>query len=341
MSANDKFGLGYRDHRFDGILSYENEVLQSMFMNKDNNTDDRTLYDRFVIADGIHAVPPPMAGNYIPSGPNIEIDESQFTCGPKQSKTSESNTQTSEYNTCDSDSSNSIPKVSEPMPEPAVIKPKVVSQPKVWTDAPIIEEYKLLVNLRQEKPNCADNSKHVKTPRKDIDSRSQSPKRIGLGYGSKRRACFIYGSYSHLIKDCDFHEKRMAKQAELKKRVYKGTGLKENRPAWNNVQRMNHQNQFVPIAVLTRTGKIPASTARQNFLKPAVPRKVNTARRSKRPFQNNTVTNNMIWKQKANTSNANHVNTAGWKRISDKRTKNKAKNDKTEHGMERRKKDKV
>ncbi|GJX73651.1 putative ribonuclease H-like domain-containing protein [Tanacetum coccineum] len=29
MSANDKFGLGYGDHRYDGILSYENEVLQS------------------------------------------------------------------------------------------------------------------------------------------------------------------------------------------------------------------------------------------------------------------------------------------------------------------------
>ncbi|GKD52494.1 hypothetical protein Tco_1281470, partial [Tanacetum coccineum] len=128
--------------RFDGILSYENEVLQSVFMNKDSNTDDRTLYDRFVIADGIHAVPPPMIGNYIPSGPDIKIDESQFTYGPKQSKTSESNTQTSEYNSCDSDSSNSKPKViSEPMPEPAVIEPKVVSQSKVWTDAPIIEEY--------------------------------------------------------------------------------------------------------------------------------------------------------------------------------------------------------
>ncbi|GJW65556.1 putative ribonuclease H-like domain-containing protein [Tanacetum coccineum] len=35
MSANDKFGLGYGDHRYDGILSYENEVLQSVFMSKE------------------------------------------------------------------------------------------------------------------------------------------------------------------------------------------------------------------------------------------------------------------------------------------------------------------
>ncbi|GJX53947.1 ribonuclease H-like domain-containing protein [Tanacetum coccineum] len=61
----------------------------------------------------------------------------------------------------------------------------------------------------------------------------------------------------------------MAKQVELNKRVCKGTGLRENRPVWNNVQRVNHQNQFVPTTVLTRTGKILVSTARQNFLKPA------------------------------------------------------------------------
>nr|GEW28016.1 ribonuclease H-like domain-containing protein [Tanacetum cinerariifolium] len=34
MSANDKFGLGYGDYRYGSILSYENEVLQSVFMNK-------------------------------------------------------------------------------------------------------------------------------------------------------------------------------------------------------------------------------------------------------------------------------------------------------------------
>ncbi|GKF28644.1 hypothetical protein Tco_0094986, partial [Tanacetum coccineum] len=37
---------------------------------------------------------------------------------------------------------------------------------------------------------------------------------------------------------------------------------KENKPVWNNVQRVNHKNQFVPRAVLTRSGKIPVSTAR-------------------------------------------------------------------------------
>ncbi|GJV35090.1 ribonuclease H-like domain-containing protein [Tanacetum coccineum] len=103
MSANDKFGLGYGDHRYDGILSYENEVLQSVFMNKESDLENQPLYDRFVTAEGMHVVPPPMTGNYMPSGPDIEIDYSQFTYGPKQSQTSESETQTSDFDTCESD----------------------------------------------------------------------------------------------------------------------------------------------------------------------------------------------------------------------------------------------
>ncbi|GJR14409.1 hypothetical protein Tco_0797061 [Tanacetum coccineum] len=40
----------------------------------------------FVTAGGMHAVPPPMTGNYMPSGPDIEVDYSQFTYGPKQTQ---------------------------------------------------------------------------------------------------------------------------------------------------------------------------------------------------------------------------------------------------------------
>ncbi|GJX45745.1 hypothetical protein Tco_0262421 [Tanacetum coccineum] len=138
MSANDKFGLSYGDYRYDGILSYENEVLQSVFMNKESDLENQPLYDRFVTEEGMHAVPPPMTGNYMPSGPDIEIDYSQFTYGPKQSQPSESETQTSDFDTCES---NISVETSEFVTETVVNEPKVVSQPKVWSDAPIIEEY--------------------------------------------------------------------------------------------------------------------------------------------------------------------------------------------------------
>ncbi|GJV99838.1 hypothetical protein Tco_1555090 [Tanacetum coccineum] len=49
----------------------------------------------------MHVIPPPMTGNYMPTGPNIEVDYSQFTYGPKQTQPSES--KTSEIDTCLSD----------------------------------------------------------------------------------------------------------------------------------------------------------------------------------------------------------------------------------------------
>ncbi|GJV34301.1 ribonuclease H-like domain-containing protein [Tanacetum coccineum] len=61
-------------------------------------------------------------------------------------------------------------------------------------------------------------------------------------------------------------ETRMAKQAALNNRMRKKSSQREIRPIWNNVQRVNHENQFVPIAVLTRTGKIPVSTARASVM---------------------------------------------------------------------------
>nr|GEX65780.1 ribonuclease H-like domain-containing protein [Tanacetum cinerariifolium] len=82
MSANDKFRLGYGDYRNGSILSYENKVLQSVFMNKASDLEDTSVNDRY--ADEMHAVPPPMTGNYMPSRPDVEIDYSKFTYGPKQ-----------------------------------------------------------------------------------------------------------------------------------------------------------------------------------------------------------------------------------------------------------------
>ncbi|GJT42472.1 putative ribonuclease H-like domain-containing protein [Tanacetum coccineum] len=107
----------------------------------------------------------------MPSDLNEEIDYSQFTYGPKQSQPSESETQTSDFDTCESDSS-----------EPTVNEPKVVSQPKVWSDAPIIEEYASdsedehvsLPTEEQETPSFANQQ--VKTPRETV--KNQIPQKI-------------------------------------------------------------------------------------------------------------------------------------------------------------------
>ncbi|GJR93924.1 hypothetical protein Tco_0266098 [Tanacetum coccineum] len=324
------FGLGYGDHRYDGILSYENEVLQSVFMNKESELEKQPLYDRFVTAGGIHAVPSPMTGNYMPFGPDIEVDYSQFTYGPKQTQPSESESQSSEFDTCESNIST---EPSELVSEPVVNESNVECQPKVWSDAPIIEEYESdsedeyvsITTKQQETPSFANQQ--VKTPRETIKNQfthSQKPKvdKKELGYGFTVRACFVCGSLNHLIRDCDFHEKRMARKAELNN-------------GWNRKS-----------TVLTRTGKIPVntarasgtknvSTARQSFNRQAVltstAMKVNTVKPivnrvrpanvfhkthspSSRPFKKITVLSINFSKQKVNTAKVNAVSAVEGKR---------------------------
>ncbi|GJW23861.1 hypothetical protein Tco_0037672 [Tanacetum coccineum] len=76
---------------------------------------------------------------YHPSGPDKEIvDYNTLLYGPKQSKPSESDARSSDFNSCESNCSE---ETHESMPELVVNEPKVVSEPKVWSDAPIIEEY--------------------------------------------------------------------------------------------------------------------------------------------------------------------------------------------------------
>ncbi|GJY70498.1 hypothetical protein Tco_0474201 [Tanacetum coccineum] len=281
------------------VLSYENEVFQSVLVSRTSDIEDSPVNDRY--AEGLHAVPLPM------SGPDKEIDNSQFTYGLKQSKPSESDARSSDFN---SYKSNSSEETLESMPEPIVNEPKVSPKP--------------------EKKDCS----------------GLMSKKLGLGYGFTKKACFVCGSFSHLIRDCDFHEKRMAKQAELNKKKGKGTGQEENRLMRNNVQRLNHQNKFVPTAVLTRTGRIQVNTARasstnnvntarHNFNNQAVPtnvaRKVNTVKpivnnfRPKtvfhkthspirRPLNRTTTPRTNFSNQKVNTAEVKAVSAIGGKR---------------------------
>ncbi|GKC09931.1 ribonuclease H-like domain-containing protein [Tanacetum coccineum] len=146
-------------------------------------------------------------------------------------------------------------------------------------------------------------------------------------------------SYSHLIKDYDFHEKRMDKKFVLKN-IGKNTGQREIRPVWNSAQRINHQNKFVSSAVLTRFGRVPVSAAKQSSLRATTStstfRPVNTATHTnrvnvsklrtnafhkshspiRRSFYISTAPNTRISNKKVNTVRVNGVNTVGQTAVS-------------------------
>nr|GEY17719.1 ribonuclease H-like domain-containing protein [Tanacetum cinerariifolium] len=103
-----------------------------------------------------------------------------------ETSTDASDSKPSEYASCESDSSIEI---TTSMPTLVENTPKVVCEPKVWTDAPIIEEYESdsdndsVSNVQEdiEKPSFAftDSVKHVKTSRENVKETStpnHSPK---------------------------------------------------------------------------------------------------------------------------------------------------------------------
>ncbi|GKF39709.1 ribonuclease H-like domain-containing protein [Tanacetum coccineum] len=156
---------------------------------------------------------------------------------------------------------------SELVSELVVNESNIEVQPKVWSDVPIIEEYESdsddeYVSVQSkglETPSFAN--KQVNTPRENVKNQSTHNNKE-LGNGFTERECFVCGSFSHLIRDCDYHVK-LAKQVEINKQnMSKGNGARERKQTWNNVQRVNKQNQFVPLAVQTRTGNNPVNTAK-------------------------------------------------------------------------------
>ncbi|GJS92468.1 retrovirus-related pol polyprotein from transposon TNT 1-94 [Tanacetum coccineum] len=54
-------------------------------------------------------------------------------------------------------------------------------------------------------------------------------------------------SFNHLIKDCDFHDKKMVEK-----------------PVSNNKGRVTGQRNFIPTAVVTKSGQVPVNAAKQN-----------------------------------------------------------------------------
>ncbi|GJT86417.1 hypothetical protein Tco_1068134 [Tanacetum coccineum] len=155
---------------------------------------------------------------------------------------------------------------------------------KEWFSDSDEDEYEVKESKNvQHKPEQVNQPRQVnKNPRNNrTNGNEKKTQKLGVGFQVTKKACFVCGSFNHLIKDCDFHDKKMVQKPMLNNEK-KGTGPREVRPVWNNAIRTNHQNfsnskrNFEPTAVLTKSGLVPTNTARQSSSRVAVP--VSTAR---------------------------------------------------------------
>ncbi|GJY55538.1 putative ribonuclease H-like domain-containing protein [Tanacetum coccineum] len=224
------------------------------------------MYSRFIKTNDFKGVPHPLSGDYTPK-PQEEIDESLYVCGKKGLQEPEprvTDDRSNEYSTCQSnDSAGSIGTSSEHSfdheSETSRVPPEVCESTPITTNEKDVSAPK----SKEVKPSCVS---HIKTPRQPIKDLA-TPKvnrknwnaimerELGEGYSLTKKKYFVYGSLSHLIKDCDYYEKKMAREAEVKKQRVCNTGIMMEKPVWTNINRINHANQFVPRPVQLKTGR--------------------------------------------------------------------------------------
>nr|GEU62184.1 ribonuclease H-like domain-containing protein [Tanacetum cinerariifolium] len=138
--------------------------------------------------------------------------------------------------------------------------------------APIIEDWvsdsedKSETKTPQNVPSFVQSTEQVKSPRPSVqhvetsiltaNSKTIIPKPTSNGKRSNRKACFVCKSLNHLIKDYDYHEKKMAQPTA------RNHAKRETHKHYARMTLSNTQRQVVPLAVLTQSKLVPISVVR-------------------------------------------------------------------------------
>nr|GFC30356.1 hypothetical protein [Tanacetum cinerariifolium] len=178
------------------------------------------IYDRYQSGDGYHAIPPPYTGTFMPPKPDLVFHNSPYV----------NETVHTTFNV-----------------ELSPTKPnnKLSHRPS----APIIKDWV------SDLEDASEDELPQNVP--TANQKTTIPKPKSHGNNRNRKACFVCKSLTHLIKDCDYYEKKMA-----------------HTPARNHAQRGNHQQyarmtfpnpqrHVVPTPVLTKSKLVPLTAARQ------------------------------------------------------------------------------
>nr|GFB61919.1 hypothetical protein [Tanacetum cinerariifolium] len=203
--GTDKAGLGYNSKVFtQAMFDYDNYYSSE----SDNDSwPPSNLYARFVPSGGYHAVSPPMSGTFMPPKPDLV------------------------FHTPPSDENEHLAfnvQLSPTKPEQALS-----SRPS----APIIEDWVSdseeddMPQVTKDVSSSAQSPKLVKSPRHSgllssppmsvappVPLRIHSPSK---GLKRIKKTCFVCKSKTHLIKDCDFHARKLAQKSYASRGIHK------------------------------------------------------------------------------------------------------------------------
>jgi hypothetical protein len=160
---------------------------------------------KYVKEGGMNTVAPPIRGTFKPTSPHYptDLDESQLTYGKKSSDLPDLNCKTNDFVSCSNIDKSSDLKSTD--------YASCDSSDK--SDTPKTDDLSSKVANNESNSKTASFDKFVCKKQSCVKNKS-----------FKKKSCFVCGSKSHLIKDCDYHEKRMGMYADQKR----------PRPMWTN-----------------------------------------------------------------------------------------------------------
>ncbi|GKD37615.1 hypothetical protein Tco_1257822, partial [Tanacetum coccineum] len=339
ISVNNKTGIGFNSQMTENELHDFHKNNSEVFVREsDSNVNEieeenNQVNDRFKKVEGYHAVlPPSYTGDYMPSRPDLSfarLDDSVYKTNVRETITSVPRNES----TTSKSSKDNLEQPKDVRPSAPIIEEwesdsddDCVTRPLIAQNKPSYAKINFVKSnentrksiIKQNTYRQAENPMKSKSPRVNKRNGLMTQK-LGDGFEFNKKSCFVCGSLNHLIKDCNFYENKMVGKSMLIN-MGRVTGQKEVRPIWNNSQRVNHQNKlthphpkrnFIPTAVLTKSGNILINTAKQSFSRIAISNSttiyVNTV--ASRPTVNDAKP------KKVNTAKVNNVTTGGSKAI--------------------------
>ncbi|GKC51362.1 hypothetical protein Tco_1074107, partial [Tanacetum coccineum] len=184
----------------------------SIFDTTPEDVEGKPLYDRFVKAIGMHAVPSPITGTFMPPSNKPDLDDTQVTYGLKSNKYFETNSVSNDFVSCDNSDKSSDSETTGFASCVSSVKSSSSKTNEHLASASSSVDFKTVSKTADQKPSSTIDDpsfsfkENVKTPRNicnksGINNRSHCKNN---SFGSK--TCFVCGSKFHLIKDCDFYE---------------------------------------------------------------------------------------------------------------------------------------
>nr|GEY82332.1 ribonuclease H-like domain-containing protein [Tanacetum cinerariifolium] len=255
--TNAKTGSGYNSQVFTRAMFDCNDYSTS---ESDESLPPSPIYDRYQSSNGYHAVHPPYTGTFMPSKPNLV-----FHNAPNDFETVHTafNVELS-LTKPDNDLSHTH-RPSAPIIEDWISDSEDDSETKPSQNVP------RFVKPNKQVKSPRPSVKHVETSIPTANPKIAIPKPTNNSTRMNRKACFVYNSLDHLIKDCDYHEIKLA-QTTARNHVQRG-----NHKHYASMPLPDPQRHVVSTAVVPKSKLVPINAARPITV--AVP-KINVTRPS-------------------------------------------------------------